>query len=203
VSLLASALLVIWAHVAQLDEVSQNIERICAADVGRRAARSSLLLVHGTRQAETPWLVAARCFTWRRTSAGHPARSWLARTRGSAFGSCRLFRGSGGSVRIAATVIKEFMESVRLDAAGHRRSPATMPGYHRGRPARNKGEEYPADPPMVEEIVAVMRAAGDRPDGHRLRALIVLLRRAGLRVCEALALQESELDRGRGGVLVR
>ena len=56
------------------------------------------------------------------------------------------------------------MESVLLDAAGHRRSPATMPGYHRGRPPRNKGEEYPADPPTVEEIVAVMRAVGDRPD---------------------------------------
>jgi len=39
------------------------------------------------------------------------------------------------------------MESMLLDAAGHRRSPATMPGYHRGRPPRNKGEEYPADPP--------------------------------------------------------
>lgn len=29
------------------------------------------------------------------------------------------------------------MESVMLDTAGHRRSPATMPGYHRGRPPRN------------------------------------------------------------------
>jgi len=95
------------------------------------------------------------------------------------------------------------MESVLLDAAGHRRSPATMPGYHRGRPLRNKGEEYPADPPTVEEIVAVMRAVGDRPDGHRLRALIVLLWRAGLRISEALALQESDLDSGRGAVLVR
>jgi hypothetical protein len=37
------------------------------------------------------------------------------------------------------------MESVLLDAAGHRRSPATMPGYHRGRTPRNKGEQYPAD----------------------------------------------------------
>jgi integrase len=95
------------------------------------------------------------------------------------------------------------MGSVLLDAAGHRRSPATMPGYHRGRPPRNKGEEYPADPPTVEEIVAVMRAVGDRPDGHRLRALTVLLWRAGLRISEALALQESDLDRGRGAVLVR
>jgi integrase len=95
------------------------------------------------------------------------------------------------------------MESVLLDAAGHRRSPATMPGYHRGRSPRNKGEEYPADPPTVEEIVAVMRAVGDRADGQRLRALIVLLWRAGLRISEALALHESDLDPGRGAVLVR
>jgi hypothetical protein len=44
-----------------------------------------------------------------------------------------------------------------LDAAGRRRSPATLPGYHPGRPPRNKGMRYPADPPTVEEIVAVMR----------------------------------------------
>ena len=95
------------------------------------------------------------------------------------------------------------MESVLLDVAGHRRSPATMPGYHRGRPPRNKGEQYPADPPTVEEIVAVMSAVGDRAHGHRLRALVVLLWRAGLRISEALALQESDLGRARGAVLVR
>jgi hypothetical protein len=78
-----------------------------------------------------------------------------------------------------------------------------MPGYDRGRPPRNKGEEYPADPPTVEEIVAVMGTIGDPPDGDRLRALIVLLWRAGVRISEALALQESDLDRSRGAVLVR
>ncbi len=62
------------------------------------------------------------------------------------------------------------MVSVWLDAAGHRRSPATMPGYHQGRAPRNKGLRYPADPPTIEEIVAVMRAAGDGPDGARLCA---------------------------------
>jgi site-specific recombinase XerD len=95
------------------------------------------------------------------------------------------------------------MESVLLDVAGHRRSPATVPGYHRGRAPRNKGEQYPADPPTVEEIVSVMRTIGDGADGHRLRALIVLLWRAGLRISEALALQESDLNRSRGAVLVR
>ena len=95
------------------------------------------------------------------------------------------------------------MGEVLLDAAGRRRSPATMPGFHAGRPPRNKGRRYPADPPTVEEIVAVMRAAGDRRHGCRLRGLIVVLWRAGLRIHEALALNESDLDHRRGALLVR
>src|ERR687886_165112 len=93
--------------------------------------------------------------------------------------------------------------SVPFDAAGRRRSPATMPGYHCGRPPRNKGRRYPADPPTVEEIVAVMRAAGDQRHGCRLRGLIVVLWRAGLPIQEALALNESDLDHRRGALLVR
>jgi hypothetical protein len=46
-----------------------------------------------------------------------------------------------------------------LDAAGRRRSPATLPGDDAGRPPRNKGMRYPADPSTVEEIVAMMRDA--------------------------------------------
>src|ERR671926_122911 len=95
------------------------------------------------------------------------------------------------------------MGEVLLDAAGRRQSPATMPGFHAGRPPRNKGRRYPADPPAVEEIVAVMRAAGDRCHGCRLRGLIVVLWRAGLRIHEALALTESDLDHRRGSLLVR
>src|SRR5580765_4786496 len=95
------------------------------------------------------------------------------------------------------------MTELLLDAAGRRRSPATMPGFHAGRPPRNKGHRYPADPPTVEEIVAVMRAGGDGRHGCRLRGLIVVLWRAGLRIHEALALSESDLDHRRGAVLVR
>jgi site-specific recombinase XerD len=90
-----------------------------------------------------------------------------------------------------------------LDAAGRRRSPATMPGYHAGRPPRNKGMLYPADPPTVDEIVAVMRRAADDRHGRRLRAIIVVLWPGGLRVQEALALTEHDLDPRRGSVLVR
>jgi Phage integrase family len=92
---------------------------------------------------------------------------------------------------------------VLLDSAGRRRSPATMPGYHAGRPPRNKGMRYPADPPTVEEIVAVMRHTGEDRHGWRLRAMIVALWRGGLRIHEALALAEYDLDPRRGSLLVR
>lgn len=92
---------------------------------------------------------------------------------------------------------------VLLDAAGCRRSAATMPGHRRGQAPRNKGMRYPADPPSVEEIVLVMRHAGDRAHGLRLRGLIVVMWRAGLRIGEALALTESDLDPDRGAIVVR
>jgi integrase len=95
------------------------------------------------------------------------------------------------------------MSELLLDAVGRRRSPATTPGFHVGRPPRNKGVRYPADPPTVEEIVAVMRAARSGPHGFRLRGLIAVLWRAGLRIPEALALGEADLDRRRGALLVR
>ena len=72
-------------------------------------------------------------------------------------------------------------EPTLLDAAGRRRSPGTLPGHHAGRPPRNKGMRYPADPPRVEEIVAIMRQAGDGIHGARMRGLIVVLWRSGLR----------------------
>jgi hypothetical protein len=66
-----------------------------------------------------------------------------------------------------------------FDAAGRRRSPATLPGYHAGRSPRNKGIHYPADPPTIDEIVAVMRRTAADRHGWRLRAMIVVLWRAG------------------------
>jgi site-specific recombinase XerD len=90
-----------------------------------------------------------------------------------------------------------------LDAAGRPRSPATMPGHHVGRIPPNKGRRYPADPPTVDEIVAVMRQAGDGRHGRRMRGLIVVLWRAGLRIHESLALAETDLNERRGSLLIR
>jgi site-specific recombinase XerD len=62
---------------------------------------------------------------------------------------------------------------------------------------------YPADPPRVEEIIAIMRQAGDGIHGARMRGLIVVLWRSGLRISEALMLTESDLEPRRGSLLVR
>ena len=90
-----------------------------------------------------------------------------------------------------------------LDAAGRRRSPATMPGYLCGRSPKNRGMRYPADPPRAEEIIAVMRAAGGNAHGLRVRALIAAIWRGGLRISESLALTEPDVDARRGSLLVR
>ena len=80
-----------------------------------------------------------------------------------------------------------------VDVTGRMRSPAGIPGHWAGCAPPNKGQRYPADPPTVEEIILVMRRR-PRPHTDRTRALIAILWRAGLRISEALALTESDLD---------
>jgi hypothetical protein len=45
-----------------------------------------------------------------------------------------------------------------FDAAGRRRSPATLPDYHADKAPANKGQRYAAD-----QIIAVMRQAPPGP----------------------------------------
>ena len=90
-----------------------------------------------------------------------------------------------------------------LDRAGRRRSPAAMPGYHAGRTPANAGLRYPADPPRVEEIVAVMRQAGETVYGDACAGCIVVPWRAGLRIHQALGLAETDLEARRGAMLIR
>ena len=94
-------------------------------------------------------------------------------------------------------------DTVMIDAIGRRRSQVTLPGYLAGRAPHNKGMRYPADPPRVEEIIAVMRQAGEDRHGLRARAVIAVLWRGGLRISEALALGETDVDPARGSVLIR
>jgi integrase len=95
------------------------------------------------------------------------------------------------------------MSELLLDRAGRRRSPATLPGFRASRAPGNKDLRYPADPPKVEEIVTVMRAARDHAHGRRPRGRIAILWRSGLRIQEALALTKGDLDERRGSLPVR
>jgi hypothetical protein len=87
-------------------------------------------------------------------------------------GRTALARSSLGAVSDARGGV---MSELPLDAAGRRRSRATLLEFHAGRPRRNKGIRYPADPPTIEEIIAVMRHAGDGIHGRLLRGLSVVL----------------------------
>jgi integrase len=90
-----------------------------------------------------------------------------------------------------------------VDITGRLRSPAATPGHWGGCAPPNKGMRYPADPPTVEEIILVMRAAGSGAYADRIRGLIAILWRAGLRISEGLALTESDLEAKTGSLLVR
>jgi hypothetical protein len=84
------------------------------------------------------------------------------------------------------------MSTVLLDAAGRRRSPATMPGFHAGRPPRKQGLALPRRSADRRGDRRRHATAGTTLHGLRMRKLIVLWR-AGLRVHEALALTEADL----------
>ena len=51
------------------------------------------------------------------------------------------------AIRVGDRCSKRVVARHSRGACRTARTTATMPGYHRGRPPRNKGEQYPADPP--------------------------------------------------------
>lgn len=97
-----------------------------------------------------------------------------------------------------------------LDARGHKRSPAATHGFKPSRPPATKGRQFPPDPLPVEDIVKLLEVCTPRRSGsigrlsaERLRALIVVLWRTGLRISEALALEERDLHRRDLMIVVR
>jgi integrase len=150
-----------------------------------------------------------------RPGPGNRCRIGLIRTRsrairvslrGRRLGDLKIGGGASRIGRGASQRWESVMSSgstIAVNAAGRRRSPATMPGYLAGRAPRNKGMQYPPDPPRAEEIVLVMRQAGRDRHGLRVRALVAVLWRAGLGISEALALNETDIDDCRGSLLIR
>jgi site-specific recombinase XerD len=84
------------------------------------------------------------------------------------------------------------------------RSPATLPGYNKGRRPGNAGLRYRPQILTPDEARRLLNAPSARaPTGIRNRALLAILYRAGLRCAEALALQQADLDPDRSYVIVR
>ena len=76
---------------------------------------------------------------------------------------------------------EDLMEPVPLlNRAGRRRSPATLSGFHQDRPPRNKGLRHPADPPTVEEIIAVLAGIQTAAFAHSAAAYAALRRDASV-----------------------
>jgi site-specific recombinase XerD len=90
----------------------------------------------------------------------------------------------------------------QLDRAGRRRSPATTSSFHLGLPPE-RGQSLSARPTDRGGDHRRDGRRRRRPEGRRLRGMIVMLWRAGLRISEALALNETDLDSNRGAVLIR
>lgn len=97
-----------------------------------------------------------------------------------------------------------------LDKRGRKRSPAAEAGYHAGRIPVTKGRSFPPDPIQVEDIVSLLDACKPWRKGRaaelsamRLRALIVVLWRSGLRISEALALEDRDLNPRDFAITVR
>lgn len=91
---------------------------------------------------------------------------------------------------------------VLYDVCGRKRSPATLRSFRLGVKPKNHGRRYPATPPTEEEVLRLLDACKNNPAGRRLRALIVIQWRSGLRVSEALDLRRTDLNANEGTVFV-
>lgn len=88
-------------------------------------------------------------------------------------------------------------------AAARRRSYVTLPGYRAGMKPANYGKRYPAEVLSRDEVARLLAACSRRGSaGLRMRALIVLLYRSGLRISEALDLQVKDIDLEHGTIAV-
>jgi hypothetical protein len=76
------------------------------------------------------------------------------------------------------------------------RSPATAPGYRRGRVPGNKGLKLPAEALTPTEIRALFESFGTSRTDVRNRAIVTLMYRAGLKIGEIVNLERRHFEPG-------
>lgn len=110
----------------------------------------------------------------------------------------------GKKAKKAKSACAKVVPITAAKSAKKRKQPARG-GHH------NRGLTFPPDPPTNEEIMRILKVGcAPRVPGPtakivsaRLRALIILLWRTGLRISEALDLEERDLNPSEMAVLVR
>jgi site-specific recombinase XerD len=100
-----------------------------------------------------------------------------------------------------------------VDRRGLPRTRATMPGAGTGRIPVTKGRRYPPDPVTASEVNAMLQYLSKPRNKYetrhgkisriRLRALVAVLWRSGLRISEALDLEPRDLNRSDYCITVR
>lgn len=90
--------------------------------------------------------------------------------------------------------------SVLID--GRRRSIVCTREYRLGMSPGNAGKKFPAEIYSREEVDRLMAKMGRGATGARNRAITAVMRRSGLRVAEALALQVKDVDLASGTLVV-
>lgn len=100
---------------------------------------------------------------------------------------------------MTSTTVPDLMAVLDTERAA-RRSPVTRPGYNKGRRPANKGRRTRPDPLPTHVVAQLLEACVPLKDGPtyelsalRLKCLIVVLWRTGMRISEALALTEHDL----------
>lgn len=81
-----------------------------------------------------------------------------------------------------------------FDIAGRRRSPATHSSFRRGQKPPNEGQTYKPTVLSPQDVERVLQACKKNPAGLRLRAIIGVIYRTGLRTAEVNDLPVSDLD---------